>query len=172
MNSLTPSERQEVGDLHRAHDRGLISYVDFKKAIVDLHVISSKQLDEFFITRHGYHRNDQLLSFIRLLSKKYKLAILSNAGSSWVTDTLLSPDEVALFDVVVLSYQVGLLKPDPAIYKLALDKLAISPEQAVMIDDIESYCQAAVMLGMQSILYTNFVQFKQELDRILTDTNQ
>lgn len=172
MNTLSPSKRQEVGDLHRAHDRGLIGYSDFKKAIVDLGVISSGQLDEFFITRNGYHKNDLLLSCIRSLSGNYKLAILSNAGSSWVVDTLLSPDEVALFDTVVLSYQVGLLKPDPAIYKMVLDQLAIFPEQAVMIDDNQNYCAAAEEQGMRAIVYKNFVQFKQELNVILTDTDE
>jgi len=55
-------------------------------------------------------------------------------------------------DALVLSFQVGACKPDPAIYTEALSRIDASPEEAVFVDDQPHYCDAAAALGMQTRL--------------------
>jgi putative hydrolase of the HAD superfamily len=61
-----------------------------------------------------------------------------------------------LFDVVVLSAAVGLAKPDPAIYRLALQRLGTAPETTIFVDDHEPNVVAASEQGMQGVHFTGY----------------
>jgi putative hydrolase of the HAD superfamily len=56
-----------------------------------------------------------------------------------------------LFDTVVDSCEVGLRKPNPAIYVLACERLGVAPERAVLLDDIESNLRGAEAAGLRGI---------------------
>ncbi len=56
-----------------------------------------------------------------------------------------------LFDTVVDSCEVGLRKPNPAIYHLAVERLGVAPERAVLLDDIESNLEGARAAGLRAI---------------------
>jgi len=60
-----------------------------------------------------------------------------------------------LFDVIVESAVVGLRKPDPRIYELVCDRLAVAPTEAVFLDDLGTSCKAAGALGMATIKVTD-----------------
>jgi 2-haloacid dehalogenase len=68
-----------------------------------------------------------------------------------------------LFDVVILSGNVKLAKPDPKIFNLALGKLGVTTQQAVFIDDSANHVQGATKLGILSIQFQSNQQVKQEL---------
>lgn len=55
------------------------------------------------------------------------------------------------FDDLVLSGQVGLRKPDPAIYRLAADRLGVALEACVFVDDLERNVEVAIELGMVGV---------------------
>ena len=55
-----------------------------------------------------------------------------------------------LFEVAISSHQVGLCKPDPAIYRLALDRLRVSPDAVVFFDDLKPNVVAASELGIRA----------------------
>jgi epoxide hydrolase-like predicted phosphatase len=73
-----------------------------------------------------------------------------------------------LFDVVVDSSAVGVRKPDPAIFRLALERLgSVLPERAVFLDDYASNVRAAEQLGLRGVLVDDPAAAIAELDRIL-----
>ena len=167
LSGLDDDVRVKVRDLHRAFDRAFLSYEEFCSHLKELTDLTQKELDETFIYRTGYNKNDDLLAYIAELSKQYRVSVLSNVGTGWIRDKFLTPGEAALFTDMVLSYEVGLGKPDPEIYRLALRRLDIEPQEAVFVDDQLLYCDVAKSLGMNAIVYTNFAQFKHELETIL-----
>ena len=57
-----------------------------------------------------------------------------------------------LFDRIIDSSQVGVRKPDPAIFHLALDKGKAKPERTVFLDDYEEHIQVANSLGIHGML--------------------
>jgi putative hydrolase of the HAD superfamily len=59
----------------------------------------------------------------------------------------------AHFDVLVVSGEVGLRKPDPGIYALAAERLALPPERIVFVDDLERNVEAARASGMVGIVH-------------------
>jgi putative hydrolase of the HAD superfamily len=72
------------------------------------------------------------------------------------------------FDFAILSRHVGYAKPDPEIYRLALDALpGINPEEIVFLDDQEHCLQPAQALGMQTILVQNPAQAIADIHRLL-----
>ena len=56
-----------------------------------------------------------------------------------------------LFDTVVDSCEVGLRKPNPAIYHLTVERLGVAPDRAVLLDDIESNLRGAEAAGLRAI---------------------
>ncbi|MEZ0115874.1 epoxide hydrolase-like predicted phosphatase [Catenulispora sp. EB89] len=72
-----------------------------------------------------------------------------------------------LTDLIVYSHEVGMLKPDPAIYELCLDRLGLPPEETVFVDDVEGNCAAARALGMSAVLFKDTAQAVRELDALL-----
>jgi glucose-1-phosphatase len=70
------------------------------------------------------------------------------------------------FDAHVLSHEVGLLKPDPAIYRHAVNKYGLTPARTVFLDDIAANAEAARHAGMQAIHFQNPDQARAELTKL------
>jgi putative hydrolase of the HAD superfamily len=93
------------------------------------------------------------VALVRALRPPYRLGVLSNADAS-LPDRLRAPLAIHdLFDVVVCSAEVGMAKPDPAIYRLAAERLGLPPEACVFIDDAEPNVEAARAVGMAAIYF-------------------
>jgi len=68
------------------------------------------------------------------------------------------------FRDIVVSGQVKLLKPDPAIYYLALDRFHLRPADALFVDDREINVEGALAVGMQAHLFTNAADLRTRLE--------
>ncbi len=79
------------------------------------------------------------------------LALVTNAPVENVEAILLALELDAFFDEVVLSDEVGPVKPDPAPYKAALDKFGISPEEALAFEDSTSGIASSVAAGIPTV---------------------
>ena len=89
---------------------------------------------------------------------------MSRCPFQGILDELGAADE---FDSVVVSADIGMIKPQPGIYKRALQDLGVEAEEAVFIDDAGVNVDGAKAVGMQAILYENLAQLRQDLDKIL-----
>ena len=69
-----------------------------------------------------------------------------------------------LFDAVVISGEVGLRKPDPAIYALAAQRLDLPPEQIVFVDDLRPNVHAAAAAGMVGVEHIDLETTVSELE--------
>ena len=67
------------------------------------------------------------------------------------------------FQTIVVSGEEKLLKPDPAIYYLALDRFGLKPEQALFIDDRRINVEGARAVGMHAHLFTTAGELRQRL---------
>ncbi len=96
------------------------------------------------------------------LRQRYTLALLSNATLS-LRSLLSELNLLDLFDVVVISAEVGLRKPDPAIYSTAAILAGADVADCLLIDDRDRNVDAAQALGMQTILFSSAAQTQREL---------
>jgi putative hydrolase of the HAD superfamily len=84
----------------------------------------------------------------------YSTALLSN---SWGCHEYPRADFPALFDSVVISGEVGMRKPEEAIFRHAAQVLGLEPRECVFIDDIEANVAAAATCGMTGLLHVDAV---------------
>jgi len=151
--------------LNRQADRGEISNEEFIHEIALLAGVTTGAASQ----QIGHNpANRPLFNYINEnLKDRYKLGVLSNASTDW-TGRLFTPEQLGLFDAIVMSYQIGLIKPDPGAYMAISQKLDSLPEQCVFVDDQERHCEGARQAGMKAVLYRDFKQFKSEINQILS----
>jgi glucose-1-phosphatase len=119
----------------------------------------------------GDRLDTSLVDSIRALRPLYKTALLSNAWDN-LRPALEQEWKIAdAFDEVFISAEVGVAKPDPRIFELALSRLQVSPPEAVFVDDFLDNVTAARQLGIQAIHFRNSTQALGEL-RVLLDDGQ
>lgn len=83
-----------------------------------------------------------------------RTAMLSNCGPE-VIDRMRAQREVArYFDALVISWEVGSLKPEPAIYRTALERLGVAAGEALFVDDRPENVAGAEAVGMHALLFT------------------
>jgi len=111
----------------------------------------------------------QVLAAARALRSRYEVALLSNAwpGMDETLHRKHGIDVHAEFDVFINSAEVGLRKPDPAIYELTLERLEIIPEQAIFIDDFLPNVDSAREVGIHAIQFVDTATTLAELEALL-----
>lgn len=131
----------------------------------DLTPTQRHQLEKDFW--RGDRVDRQLLSYIRALRPQRRTALLSNAWPD-VRQHIEERWQFAdAFDRIVISAEVGMVKPDPRIYQLTLEQLAVEPAQAVFIDDFPLNVRGAREVGMHAIRFHSPEQVRRELDELL-----
>jgi putative hydrolase of the HAD superfamily len=92
----------------------------------------------------------ELLGFIRSLKPNYRTGIVSDA---WLDARQNVKQYInnELFDVIVFSAEEGVKKPDPEIYRRALARLGVDPQEAIFVDDRLTNIAGAQQIGMQAI---------------------
>ncbi len=102
----------------------------------------------------------------RVKAAGYKTLLLSNTDPERFGFVRRRFPEVLFFDRYVLSYELKLLKPDPAIYLAAARLAGTPPRECVFIDDMEENVTGAVAAGFSGILYTPATDLAAELKKL------
>ena len=104
---------------------------------------------------------------IDLKNKKYECYVLSNW--SWETFHGMGKKYPFLnqFDDLIISGKEKLVKPDAQIYKLAINRFNLIPEETVFIDDKKENIETAIKFGFLTIHLTNAEIITQEINRFI-----
>jgi epoxide hydrolase-like predicted phosphatase len=107
-----------------------------------------------------------LIALIQSLRPRYQTAILSNAWSDAreMFSRLFGLDQA--FDLLIISAEEGLTKPDPRIYQLTAERLGVQPAEAVFVDDFIENVQGARAVGMHAIHYQPGLDVRAELAKL------
>ncbi len=143
--------------------------------------IDSHGLHEFFVEQAGCEcdyaeflsrfstgigRNDMALAYAIDLQNRPEttVAVVSNTNDGhvhWLDEHL---PELKDFDLVVMSNEVGMAKPEASIYLLVLELIDLPPEQAIFIDDLSANVEAAQALGMAGIIHTDWADTRPQIE--------
>jgi glucose-1-phosphatase len=117
----------------------------------------------------GDNLDADLYLFLQELRSNYKIGLLSNAwsGARMVLDSRYHM--MGAFDISIFSAEVGLAKPDPRIYQLALDRLGVEAAQAIFVDDYQPNIDAANTLGIHGVSFKNALQARQDVMQIIAN---
>ena len=105
----------------------------------------------------------EVLPLVESLLGRVKLLLLSNTNAThleWIRPRL---PVLERFDGLVLSYQLGIAKPDPAIFAEALRLAGTSPGRTAFFDDVEAYARAADAAGLRGHVFTDAATFRRQL---------
>jgi len=108
----------------------------------------------------------QAESFLDRLSKNYRLALLSNTDPIHMSNEEARFPFFRFFPIRIYSYRIGASKPDPLIYRAALMACKVRAEEAVYIDDVAAYTEAAQRLGMTGIVFQSSEQLQSNLRKL------
>ncbi len=109
----------------------------------------------------------ELVEFIRRLRPTYRTGLISNA---WLEIRGQIENEWRIgdaFDGLIISAEVGLAKPDPRIYQLALEQLGVAANDSVFVDDFPENLEAAAALGMHTVHFKDRNQAQQAVEALL-----
>jgi putative hydrolase of the HAD superfamily len=110
--------------------------------------------------------NFELLEIIKKLKDNgYKIALLSNYTSS-LRQRIKNQGISNLFDVIIISGEVGSKKPDIKIFEALLEKLGNNGDELVFVDDSEKSFVNSEQLGFIPILFVNNFDFKKKISEI------
>ena len=154
-------------NLIHALERGEITGKQFEQRLArDLARHGSPVNAEGLISRMfgGLAPSESMLGLVAQVKQAgLRTAVLSN---SWANDYPRQGwDE--LFDVVVISGEVGMRKPELRIYHHVLELVDLAPGEAVFVDDLAANVTAAVEIGMVGVVHRSFEQTAAELEVLL-----
>jgi epoxide hydrolase-like predicted phosphatase len=140
----------EARRLLKALETGALAVAEFEPRFAALLEVESERLiDRLFA---GMEPDTAMLDGVRAVRRAgFRTGLLSN---SWGDATAYDPALLEeLFDAWVISSDVGVRKPDPAVYKLAAERLGLPPAACVFVDDLPGNLKPASALGMATVLH-------------------
>lgn len=150
-----------------ALERGELSAPDFEQRlaremgeIAGVHYEPHGLIERMF--RHFDHAHEMYALVRRAHEQGLATALLSNSwGNDYPRDMWSD-----MFDVVVISGEVGLRKPEPAIFELTTGRLGLRPQQCVFVDDLRHNVEAAVALGWVGVHHRTYLETAAELEAL------
>ncbi len=142
--------------IHRGFERGKISQNDFLDQMLTWldHKITKEQFIQYWSSIFGL--NDNVISLLPILKKKYKLYLLSNTNIIHKNYGYQHYEFLKIFDKLFLSHEVGFVKPEEGIYRAVEKFSGFSPQEHLFIDDIKEYTDAAINLGWDAVQFVGY----------------
>ena len=162
---------EEYVVISESYHQGKILDEQFYRLIRDHFQLNALSQSQFFHIFNNIVVPDIIPEMVELLmeikqKKKYKILCLSNTNSSHMNFGNKHWSFLKCFDELILSHEVHVLKPDPKIYQIAIQKARCKPEEIVFIDDNLKNIQGAKKLGIIGIKFTNRDKLVEELKKL------
>ncbi|MDD5162723.1 MAG: HAD-IA family hydrolase [Candidatus ainarchaeum sp.] len=141
---------------------GKITIQEFFRRIFNVQISIEQEKQLVKLWTNNWKLDPKMAGLVKKLKKNYRLGMISNSDPVNFPNHLkkgwLKP-----FEVLVLSHELGILKPEKEIYEIAIQKLGLKPEECLFIDDQEKCIETAQKLGMKAIWFRSFEQLKKDL---------
>lgn len=118
-----------------------------------------------------FELDTDMVALAEQLKKDYSLSILSNTNVIHFEYILKNFPMMQLFDPHIVSFREFCQKPDQRIYQKALERIGVTPQQVLFIDDLQENVHAAAQIGLQAIHFTGYSTLRERL-RLLNVSNE
>ena len=149
-------------------NRGILSGDELRRTVSQASGATTVMDGEtFFGIWTCYFRiHHEVLPMVEALLGRVKVALISNTNDiQW---RFLRPQLPLLerFSDLVLSYELGLAKPDPEIFRAALQRVGSPAKACAFFDDVSAFVDAACALGIKGQVFTTAANFRTQLARL------
>lgn len=166
---------QAMGQARSAFDLGEINAAELYSRILKANGYTAESEDMALCQKLGdmdlsswNDINGQVSDWALTLQKQgYKLGILSNMPYEFLERYRTGIPPFVKADYAVFSCDIHIIKPDARIYKFALQRLNVKPEEAVFFDDLSKNIEAAKALGINGILWENLEQAQKAFEKLV-----
>jgi FMN phosphatase YigB (HAD superfamily) len=169
ISRAEPAELRQLLD-HVRHPlgTGALSHTAFHRLLVD-QAGADEDWDVFYTAFcQGLRRDDAALRLARGLAERgVPLGIISNTNTAHVQWLHAHLPELALFRSVIWSSAAGLLKPDRAIYELAIQQMALPAARMMFVDDLEENVVGASAAGLAGFVHRDWDETRQAIEEWL-----
>lgn len=160
--------RDVFDEISKPLDEGHITTDEFYQRVAK---VAGKEYNRDHLRKvhiESYQPKTGMQDLVQKLKEDFDVAILTNFGDTFdeANEKVWGHGKVFDEDKVFVSSKLHMKKPDPEIYRYALDKLDCKPEEAVFVDDRESNLVTARNLGMKTVLFRDIDQLKDELQNL------
>lgn len=141
---------------HRDFERGDISdkdFVDMMLKVID-NKIDSESFKRFYSEIFTFNQN--VIDLLPVIKKGYRLFLLSNTNAIHQQYGWKDFPFIQHFEKLILSHEVGAVKPEEKIYRAVETATGLPPEEHIFIDDIADYAEAARKFGWDGIQFTGY----------------
>ena len=111
--------------------------------------------------------NEEIVPLVSRLKEDHRLVLASNTDQIHFTYSKQHFDVLQYIDPHFLSYEMGLLKPDPAFFRHVLQSLKATPGECVFIDDVAENVESARSLGITAVQFQSNESLQTTLTAIL-----
>jgi putative hydrolase of the HAD superfamily len=148
---------------HRDFERGIISESDFVNKMLEVvdHKIDSETFKKYY--SDIFTLNEDVIALLPNLNNKYKLFLLSNTDSIHQKYGWQKYDFLRYFDTLILSHEVGAVKPEEIIYRKVEEASGFPSEEHFYIDDIPEYVDAAKKFGWDAVQFIDYQKLVNDL---------
>jgi putative hydrolase of the HAD superfamily len=145
-------------------ERGRLSEDQFREQLEEIVGRRMRQADLIAAGSNIFTLNHPMIPMLSSLrAQGYRLVLLSNTSRTHFEFISRTYGVLEHFDRFVLSYQVGAIKPEPAIYEAALQAIGCEPHECFYTDDIPEYVDAGRRYGLHAEVFTDAGQCAEQL---------
>jgi HAD superfamily hydrolase (TIGR01509 family) len=166
--NLSIEQKLPISDAVKAYDLGHSDFDVVIEAVVAATALNQVQAEEWFDDRLLRFDEKLLKTIHELKTRGLHTGVLSNTGVAAFNRLFPVDLQSKTFSTVLLSGDVGLVKPDPAIFELFLRRSEISAQETLFIDDRQHNVDIAQRLGIQAYLYTTYESFMTDIQSLFT----
>ena len=150
-------------NLHREFEIGKISEKEFINKILSIvdHKIDEKTFCKYYADI--FSLNEDLISLLPIMKKNYKLFLLSNTDSIHKKYGWEKYDFLKYFDKLILSFEVGAVKPEEKIYREVEKASELPSSEHFFIDDIQEYVEGAKNVGWDAVQFIDYQKLMNNL---------
>ena len=164
---LLSAVKEKSAFLLYSFETGRITSRDFFEGLSSTYRLKLNFAEFVDIWNSGFSENHAVSSIILRLAQQVRLFLLSNTNSLHFEYLQSSCAVIKEMETVILSYQVGCLKPAAEIYEHALEVAGLPAERVWYVDDVPEFVGSASGLGIHGIQYQSAPQLQAALGPIL-----
>lgn len=152
-------------DVHRKFERGELSSDEFADIMLDVLEHKIGKEDFFEIYSNMFSVNEDLVGVLPVLKKNYRLILLSNTNEVHREYGWQGNEFLRLFDKLILSHEVGAVKPEAKIYRAVESYTQVPPGEHFYIDDIAEYVAAGKKMGWGAVQFVGNEKLFAEFEK-------
>jgi len=150
-----------TSEIVRMYEKGQLTNCEFYKHVLSDFGFSIPKQQFKMLWQSMFSLIDPMIHFLDDIRHQYPCYLLSNTNAWHIEYCQHHYPFLRWFKKLFYSYEMGAIKPDPAIFQAVFTRIGLPPEEILFVDDREENIQAGYKLGMQTVHYIEHLQFKK-----------